>query len=88
MTLLFFCGEPPSESEDKSTDATIFFASIPPVAEVYADDVLIGKTNIAAIPVNSGRYKITFKKDSLQFDTTMTIKPGKNPSVMVRFDGN
>ena len=84
--LSMLCREPPSEPAEKKADATIFFASIPPVADVYEDGRLIGKTNVAALPVTCGLHAVTFKKDSLQFDTTMEFKAGKNPTVLVRFD--
>ena len=86
ITLLLFCGDPPSEAPVQKMDARIFFASIPPVADIYVDDVYTGKTNIAEIDACSGEHNITFKKDSLQYDTIMTFTVGKNPTVMVRFD--
>ena len=77
---------PISEITANQTDTTsrIFIASIPPVADIYFDDSLIGKTNIAEIIVKTGKHQMRFENDSLFLDTLMNFNNGKNPSVAIR----
>lgn len=84
LCIFAFCNKSPTNVQEEIEKASIFIASIPPVADIYADDILIGRTNVALIELTSGTHNMSFKKDSLKYDTLMTLKPGKNPSVMIR----
>jgi cytoskeletal protein RodZ len=64
--------------------ATIFIASIPPVADVYMDGKKIGQTNIAELKVSSGSHTMRFVKGAKEVTKQMTFSPGKNPSQMVK----
>ncbi|MFW6209856.1 MAG: PEGA domain-containing protein, partial [Spirochaetota bacterium] len=63
---------------------SIFIASIPPVADVYMDGKMIGKTNIAELKVVSGKHTMKFVKGAKEVTREMTFQPGKNPSQMIR----
>lgn len=65
-------------------EAIIFIASIPPVADVYLGDRLIGKTNVSQLTFPSGVHTLRFVKGAKVVIKELTLKPGKNPSVMVR----
>jgi len=65
-------------------NASIFIASIPPVADVYLDGKLVGKTNVAEISLPAGTYTLRFVKGAKEMTKSVTLKPGKNPSQMVR----
>jgi hypothetical protein len=64
--------------------ATVFIASIPPVADIYMDGKLIGKTNISELKVTSGTHSLRFVKGDKEVSKQMTFQVGKNPSQMVR----
>lgn len=64
--------------------ASIFIASIPPVADVYLGDKLIGKTNVSELKIPAGVQTLKFVKGAKQITKQLTLKPGKNPSQMVR----
>lgn len=70
----------PSGSEDA---ATIFLSSVPPVADVYMDGKLIGKTNVMELKVLSGTHTMRFVKGEKEFTKTMTFQSGKNPSMFI-----
>jgi len=65
-------------------DASIFIASIPPVADVYLDGKLIGKTNVSEIKLPAGTHNLRFVKGPKETSQVITVQPGKNPSKMVR----
>jgi hypothetical protein len=76
---------PSSGASDLAGDpATIFIASIPPVADVYINGKLIGKTNISELKVVAGTHTMRFVKGGKEVTKDMTFQPGKNPSQMVR----
>jgi hypothetical protein len=80
------CDKSPSDVQEENSKSMIFIASIPPVADVYADGNLVGKTNVAEINLTPGKHEMSFRKDSLSYDTVLTLLPGKNPSIMVRLN--
>jgi anti-anti-sigma factor len=63
---------------------TIFIATIPPVAEVYMDGKLLGKSNVDELSVTSGTHSMKFVKAGKEFSKEMSFKPGKNPSQMIK----
>lgn len=65
-------------------DASIFIASIPPVADVYLDGKLVGKTNVSELKLPTGTYTLRFVKGAKEMSKTVTLTAGKNPSQMVR----
>jgi hypothetical protein len=67
-----------------SGDASIFIASIPPVADVYLDGKLIGKTNVSELKLPSGTHVLKFVKGAKEVTKEVTVQSGKNPSQMVR----
>ena len=60
--------------------ATIFISSMPPVADVYMDGKLIGKTNISKLNVSAGTHSMRFVKGTVEVTEDMTFKAGDNPS--------
>jgi hypothetical protein len=76
--------EPPPPSQPTGEPASIFISSLPPVAEVYMDGKLIGKTNVAELKVRSGSHTMKFVKGGKEITKEMTFQPGKNPSQMIR----
>jgi hypothetical protein len=72
-------------SEPESEPATIFLSSLPPVAEIYLDGRMIGKTNVAELKVRAGTHTLKFVKAGKEVTKEMTFKPGKNPSQLIRF---
>jgi hypothetical protein len=65
-------------------DASIFIASIPPVADVYLNGKLIGKTNVSEIKLPVGTHNLRFVKGAKETSKAITVQAGKNPSQMVR----
>ena len=65
-------------------EAQIFIASIPPVADVYMGDQLVGKTNVSELKLPAGTHSLRFVKGGKEITKEITLKPGKNPSQMVR----
>jgi anti-anti-sigma factor len=62
---------------------TVFIASIPPVADVYMDGKLIGKTNITKLNVTAGSHSMRFVKGTQEVTKDMSFKGGDNPSQLV-----
>jgi hypothetical protein len=56
---------------------------MPPVADVYMDGKLIGKTNISKLNVTTGSHSMKFVKGSVEVTEDLTFKPGDNPSHLV-----
>jgi anti-anti-sigma factor len=67
-----------------SGDASIFIASIPPVADVYLNGKLVGRTNVSEIKLPSGTLTLRFVKGPKEVSQEVTLQPGKNPSRLVR----
>lgn len=65
-------------------DASIFIASIPPVADVFLNGKLIGKTNVSELKLPSGTHMLKFVKGTKETTKEVTVQTGKNPSQMVR----
>jgi anti-anti-sigma factor len=76
---------PPSSSTASGDPGTIFISSIPPVADVYMDGKLIGKTNISKLKVRSGTHTMRFVKGDKETTRQMTFKTGDNPAAHVQF---
>jgi hypothetical protein len=74
----------PVSSVISGGEASIFIASIPPVADVYLDGKLIGKTNVSEIKLPAGTHNLKFVKGVKEITKAITVQPGKNPSQMVR----
>ncbi len=81
--------QPPPEpvapsASDGGEAASVFIASIPPVADIYLDGKLVGKTNISELKVTAGAHTLRFVKGDKETSRQMTFQPGKNPSQMIR----
>ncbi len=63
--------------------ATVFISSMPPVADVYMDGKLIGKTNISKLNVTAGTHSMKYVKGAIEVTEDMTFKAGDNPSHLV-----
>jgi anti-anti-sigma factor len=72
--------EPAPAAAPSGESATIFISSMPPVADVYMDGKLIGKTNISKLNVSPGTHSMKFVKGTIEVTEDMTFKPGDNPS--------
>ena len=64
--------------------ASIFIASLPPVADVYLEGKLIGKTNVNEISLPAGTHSLKFVKGAKEATKVVTVQPGKNPSFVIR----
>jgi anti-anti-sigma regulatory factor len=76
----------PAPAPDASAgggDATAFIASLPPLADVYMDGKMIGKTN-TELKVAPGIHTMRFVKGDKEFSQQMTFQPGKNPTKFIR----
>lgn len=73
----------PAAASAGGEPATIFISSLPPVADVYMDGKLIGKTNITKLNVLSGSHSMRFVKGTQETTQDKTFKPGDNPSWFV-----
>jgi anti-anti-sigma factor len=65
--------------------ATVFISSIPPVADVYMDGKLIGKSNISKLNVAAGKHTMKFVKGAKEYSVDMTFQAGDNPAKHVTF---
>ena len=74
----------PSTPSGGGGEALIFIASIPPVADVYLNDKLIGKTNVSELKIPAGVQTLKFVKGGKEITKQLNLQPGKNPSQMVR----
>ncbi len=75
---------PPAISSSGGGEALIFIASIPPVADVFLNDKLIGKTNVSELKIPAGVQTLKFVKGGKEITKQINLQPGKNPSQMVR----
>lgn len=64
--------------------ATIFFNSLPPMAEIYENNVLVGKTNVAPIKTTPGSHTYTFVKGAQKASITVQLRNGRNSAPMIR----
>jgi hypothetical protein len=69
----------------KNFTATIFIASIPPIAKVYMDGVFIGKTNIEKLKVQPGKHHMRFVVNGDAIERDMEFEQGNNRSKLVSF---
>lgn len=67
-----------------SAEATIYFNSLPPMADVYENGVLVGKTNVKPIKTTPGAHTYEFKKGSMTAKQSVTLREGKNSAPMIR----
>lgn len=74
----------PEPAEVGGEAASVFIASIPPVADIFMDGKLIGKTNISELKVTAGTHTLKFVKGDKEITKQQTFQAGKNPSMMVR----
>lgn len=74
----------PVSSSFSGGEASIFIASIPPVADVFLNGKLVGKTNVSEIKLPAGTHNLKFVKGVKEISKAITVQPGKNPSQMVR----
>jgi hypothetical protein len=73
-----------SSSSGSGGEALIFIASIPPVADVFLGDKLIGKTNVSELKIPAGMQTLKFVKGGKEITKQLNLTAGKNPSQMVR----
>jgi anti-anti-sigma factor len=76
--------KPPAAASSGGGQALIFIASIPPVADVYLNGTLIGKTNVSELKIPAGVQTLKFVKGGKEITKQLNLQPGKNPSQMVR----
>lgn len=74
----------PTPSVTGGASGTVFISSLPPMADVYMDGKLIGKTNIDKLKVSAGTHSMKFVKGDKQLTKQMTFKTGENPSQLIR----
>ena len=78
--------EPESKPESKPVEmAYVHIASIPPVADVYLLDTRIGSTNVEELEIAAGFHVLRFEKDGRVMSQEVTLQPGDNPTIHVRF---
>jgi len=65
--------------------ATIFISSLPPVADVFRDGKMIGKTNRKKLDLTPGQHTLTFIKGSKETTKVIMLSEGENPSLLIRF---
>ncbi|MBN2038003.1 MAG: PEGA domain-containing protein, partial [Chitinispirillaceae bacterium] len=65
-------------------EGSIFLTSLPPVASVFMDGELVGKTNVGYLKITSGPHTMRFVKGGLICTRHMTFVEGKNPSQLVK----
>jgi len=73
----------PTPRPSTPSGATIFIATLPPKAEVYVGDRLIGTSNEGELQVPVGTHQVRFVKDGVEKTETITFNPGKNPTRFV-----
>lgn len=66
--------------------ASIYIASIPPVAEVFMDGRWIGQTNVAALEVLSGTHSMRFVKGGKEVTVEMVFNEGRNLSRAIQLE--
>ncbi len=67
-----------------TSKASIYFNSLPPMADIYENGKLIGKTNMKPIETTTGSHTYTFKKAGRTAKTTVNLRSGKNNAPMIR----
>lgn len=66
--------------------SAIFFASIPPVADIYADTIYLGKTNLDVIYYKPGIFTLRFVKGKKEKIQSVVLLKGPNRSQMIRLE--
>ena len=77
--------EPAAAPAATGEPATVFISSIPPVADVYMDGKMIGKSNISKLNVAAGKHTMKFVKGAKEYSVEMTFQAGDNPAKHVTF---
>jgi hypothetical protein len=72
------------DRELKEYTSAVFIASIPPVAQVFLNGKLIGRTNLELLYFKPGTHLITMRKGNAEWKETITVHSGKNPSMMTQ----
>jgi hypothetical protein len=72
------------EPDADRKEATVFISSVPPVASIYMDGRLVGKTNTGYAKVTSGKHTMQFVKGDSTCTREMTFAEGKNPAIVVK----
>jgi len=75
-----------ASSWNSTTDngsARLFIASIPPVADVYLDGRLMGKTNVSELNLPVGDVTLNVVKGGRSVIKRLNLRAGKNPSQMI-----
>ncbi|HMD67579.1 MAG TPA: PEGA domain-containing protein [Chitinivibrionales bacterium] len=75
---------PVSGSDVDRKPATVFITSVPPVATVYMDGQLIGKTSTANLNVTTGKHTMQFVKGDKTCTQEMTFTEGQNAAMFVK----
>ena len=65
-------------------EASVFISSVPPVASIFMDGQLVGKTNVGYVKVTSGKHMMQFIKAGLSCTMEMSFIEGVNPAQMVK----
>lgn len=73
-----------SSSTRNSEKGSIFITSLPPMANIFYNGRQIGKANVEAITLPTGRHTLTLKHGSKSATQTVVLRAGKNGSKMVR----
>jgi hypothetical protein len=72
------------EPDADRKEATVFISSVPPVASIYMDGKLVGKTNTGYAKVTSGKHTMQFVKGDTTCTREMTFAEGSNPAIVVK----
>jgi hypothetical protein len=77
---------PPTEPEPEvpEKEASVFISSVPPVASIFMDGQLVGKTNVGYVKVTSGKHMMQFIKAGQSCTMEMSFIEGVNPAQMVK----
>jgi len=63
--------------------AGMFIATLPPMAEVYVNGRFVGTSNGGELKVPVGTHIFRFVKNGVEKAETITVSPGKNPTMFV-----
>jgi hypothetical protein len=76
--------QPEPEPEQPRKEASVFISSVPPVASIFMDGQLVGKTNVGNVKVTSGKHIMQFLKGGLTCTMEMYFVEGVNPAQIVK----
>ena len=72
------------KAAEEAQEASIFFNSMPPRAEIFHNGVKIGDAGIAPVKIKPGTYTFEFRRGEQTGTWSGTLRNGNNPSQMVR----